>query len=253
MAKRKSIGKKLRFEVMKRDSFSCQYCGAKAPDVLLHIDHIAPVAKGGDNDILNLITACSSCNLGKGSRELSDASAVAKKADQLADLQARREQIEMMVEWQTGLAGLDDVAVNGAIDLWESFAVGWRVSDSGRQNLRKWINKYGLQDVLTAIRKAAADCNIGADSDADQVASTWDLIERIARFAKSDAAKPYLRDLFYIRGIVRNRHSSCNERVAIQLLEAAYLAGESVDRLKQIALDEYSWTAWRNAMQDISE
>lgn len=30
MAKRKSLSKKIRFEVFKRDSFTCQYCGRKA-------------------------------------------------------------------------------------------------------------------------------------------------------------------------------------------------------------------------------
>ena len=47
MAKRKPISKKLRFEVFKRDSFTCQYCGKSAPDVVLHIDHIKPVKEGG--------------------------------------------------------------------------------------------------------------------------------------------------------------------------------------------------------------
>jgi 5-methylcytosine-specific restriction endonuclease McrA len=58
MNEREPIGKKLRFEVFKRDSFICQYCGARAPDVLLHADHIKPVADGGKTDVLNLITAC---------------------------------------------------------------------------------------------------------------------------------------------------------------------------------------------------
>ncbi|MCK4795228.1 MAG: HNH endonuclease [Desulfobacteraceae bacterium] len=49
--KRKAISKKLRFEVFKRDSFTCQYCGRKSPDVLLEIDHIKPVSKEGKNDI----------------------------------------------------------------------------------------------------------------------------------------------------------------------------------------------------------
>jgi hypothetical protein len=71
MAKRKSLGKKLRFEVFKRDSFTCQYCGSVPPLVILHVDHIVPVVEGGENEIDNLTTACSSCNLGKGARSLS--------------------------------------------------------------------------------------------------------------------------------------------------------------------------------------
>lgn len=37
MTKRKSISKKVRFEVFKRDGFSCQYCGATPPGALLHV------------------------------------------------------------------------------------------------------------------------------------------------------------------------------------------------------------------------
>ncbi|MDC1174296.1 HNH endonuclease [Bacteriovoracaceae bacterium] len=59
---------KQRFQVMKRDNFSCQYCGASpAKDSLieLHIDHIVPWSKGGETEVCNLQTLCSSCNLGK--------------------------------------------------------------------------------------------------------------------------------------------------------------------------------------------
>lgn len=70
--KRKSTGKRLRFEVFKRDSFTCQYCGSKPPDVVLEIDHIDPVANGGDNSELNLITACENCNAGKAAKRLDD-------------------------------------------------------------------------------------------------------------------------------------------------------------------------------------
>lgn len=39
MAERKSLSKKTRFEVFKRDSFECQYCGAHPPSTILHVDH----------------------------------------------------------------------------------------------------------------------------------------------------------------------------------------------------------------------
>ena len=64
---RKSISKKIRFEVFKRDGFVCQYCGATPPKAILHVDHIHPVSKGGDNNQNNLLTSCLECNLGKSS------------------------------------------------------------------------------------------------------------------------------------------------------------------------------------------
>lgn len=65
MSERKYISKELRFKILHRDNFTCQYCGRKAPEVILHVDHIRPVSKGGDNRESNLITACYDCNMGK--------------------------------------------------------------------------------------------------------------------------------------------------------------------------------------------
>ena len=62
-----NVSKSLRFEVLKRDGHACTYCGAKAPDVQLHVDHVMPTALGGTDDPSNLTTACQDCNAGKGS------------------------------------------------------------------------------------------------------------------------------------------------------------------------------------------
>ncbi|RKW71770.1 HNH endonuclease [Galactobacter caseinivorans] len=62
-----AITKRLRFEILRRDGHTCQYCGGKAPDVTLHVDHLIPVALGGSNKPDNLVAACKDCNLGKSS------------------------------------------------------------------------------------------------------------------------------------------------------------------------------------------
>ena len=64
--KRKPIKPSLRFEILKRDDYRCQMCGATAKDgAKLEIDHITPVAKGGGNDADNLQVLCRDCNAGK--------------------------------------------------------------------------------------------------------------------------------------------------------------------------------------------
>lgn len=69
--KRGSISKRLRFDVFKRDGFKCAYCGQAPPAVILEIDHMEPVSKGGKSDINNYITACFDCNRGKSDKYLS--------------------------------------------------------------------------------------------------------------------------------------------------------------------------------------
>lgn len=62
-----AISKRLRFEILRRDNHTCQYCGEKAPDVTLHVDHVVPVTLGGTDKPDNLVAACKDCNLGKTS------------------------------------------------------------------------------------------------------------------------------------------------------------------------------------------
>lgn len=60
-----AITPKKRFEIFKRDGFTCKYCGKTPPEVTLEADHIIPVVEGGTDDMNNLITACFACNRGK--------------------------------------------------------------------------------------------------------------------------------------------------------------------------------------------
>ena len=62
---------KLRKHIKERDKFTCQQCGAsiyKEPNLLLEIDHIIPVSKGGLTAEENLQTLCWRCNRKKGAK-----------------------------------------------------------------------------------------------------------------------------------------------------------------------------------------
>jgi len=67
----RKISKSMRFDVLKRDNFMCKICGMSPvnnPEIKLHVDHIVPVAKGGETIITNLQTLCIDCNLGKAAK-----------------------------------------------------------------------------------------------------------------------------------------------------------------------------------------
>ena len=56
----------LRYDILKRDNFTCQLCGASQKEgAKLHVDHIKPIAKGGQTVKSNLRTLCDRCNMGK--------------------------------------------------------------------------------------------------------------------------------------------------------------------------------------------
>lgn len=62
---------KLRESIKERDNYTCQECGVSIYDeehLLLEIDHILPLAKGGLSTIENLQTLCWRCNRTKGAK-----------------------------------------------------------------------------------------------------------------------------------------------------------------------------------------
>jgi hypothetical protein len=65
------IPARLRFEILRRDSYRCQLCGhAQSDGIRLHIDHKVAVAKGGSTSEENLWVLCENCNLGKSDLDL---------------------------------------------------------------------------------------------------------------------------------------------------------------------------------------
>lgn len=63
--RRPNFSKISRFKCLKRDEWTCQWCGAKAPRSRLVLDHIIPFNRRGPTVEDNLITACQPCNAGR--------------------------------------------------------------------------------------------------------------------------------------------------------------------------------------------
>lgn len=249
---RTSLSKKLRFEVFKRDKFTCQYCGASAPEAVLHVDHIQPFSKAGTDDLLNLITACQECNSGKGARELSDDAVIQKRKGQLDELQERREQLEMMLEWQKSLINLDEIAVTKLAEIWSELVTGYALNELGLANLRKIIGRFGPEQVITAMRASVTSYLKIEDGKPtpESVEKAWEYVARIAGANQRAEDRPYMHDLYYIRGMVRNRFARCNQHWALDLLVEAYEAGCDVGWLKTWARDAWSWSEWVTGMED---
>lgn len=83
-----ALGKKIRFEILKRDGHTCRYCGGKPPHVTLEVDHVIARAQGGTDQPENLVASCFDCNRGKGKNGLGASILIAR--DLKAEKKARR-------------------------------------------------------------------------------------------------------------------------------------------------------------------
>lgn len=163
--KRIQIPKKMRFEVFKRDKFTCQYCGRKSPDVVLEVDHIKPVAEGGTNDILNLVTACFDCNRGKSKTLLDDSTVIQKQQAQLELLAEKREQLAMMLEWRSALSNTNDEVAEGLLNyLFGKYGSSLTKDKAIRAEAiryvkKSWLRFFTVEELLNAIDIASEQYN----------------------------------------------------------------------------------------------
>lgn len=61
-----------RVKVYERDGYVCRYCQKQLTRFTATLDHLKPVAEGGENSFENLITACLDCNSRKNRRPVGD-------------------------------------------------------------------------------------------------------------------------------------------------------------------------------------
>ncbi len=220
MTKRKTLTKKIRFEIFKRDSFTCQYCGKKAPEVILHIDHIIPIAKGGTNDISNLITSCFECNSGKSDRELDDNSVMMKQRHQNELLQEKRSQLEMMFEWKKGLEKIEEDTLRNLIQHIENkFLKKYTINETGKNSLRKLLKKFPYETILESI-DIASTSYIKYENNLPTKESVEHFLQKLSGVVAVKSMPPINQEIVKIKAIARKKFTYWNEAEASNILKS---------------------------------
>lgn len=156
--KRTPLGNKIRFDVFKRDLFTCQYCGNTPPHVILEVDHIIPVSKGGDNLFDNLITSCFQCNRGKGANELT--SLPSTTSEKLEIIQEKEDQYKAYQKMLSAIERRIKREIEKVDERFSSFFPKKSLSDSFKDSsVRKFIKELGLNEVIDAMTIACSRMN----------------------------------------------------------------------------------------------
>lgn len=156
---RKPISKTARFNVFKRDGFRCQYCGQCPPAVVLEVDHITPVSRGGSNVIHNLLTACFDCNRGKAAGLLTDIPQTL--ADKAALIQEKQEQLRAFEKLLKKVRAAEELRVDAVQEVFEKAFPGRSLTGPFRESVRQFLEKLDLYQVTGAMTIA---CGRRSDS-----------------------------------------------------------------------------------------
>jgi hypothetical protein len=66
---------------------------------------------------------------------------------------------------------------------------------------------------------------------------------------KQNHIDPKMQELYFIRGILRNRLSSINGNFALGLLRKSVKLGAPIESLKTLAREAKNWGEWRMSME----
>lgn len=249
--KRQAISKKVRFEVFKRDSFTCQYCGAQAPNVELQVDHINPVALGGANDILNLVTSCFSCNSGKRDKALSDDAVVQAQMKELSSQQTKLEQLEMIMRWRDSLKKEREAAGKYLVELVNEYLFTSTLNANGEHLIKGLLAKYDLKLIIESIGDSAIQYLHFDENDKVTTASVEhfiSMIPRICHFKANPQEAERQRQISYICGIMRNRFNYFDAAKARPLVSQAFKNGMSYEEIEALAKNSRNWTEFRRGV-----
>lgn len=152
-----AVGHKLRFEIFKRDGFTCQYCGRKPPEVVLNIEHVLPQSRGGDDDSNNLLTSCRECNSGKSDNPLEES-----QLPSLETAERRRERIAQLEDFQRARLEEEKAIANAEKGLEQEWArragdhhdEHWFVPEKLPASGPRFIKMIGLESVYLAVELA---------------------------------------------------------------------------------------------------
>jgi len=151
--KRETITKKIRFEVFKRDGFRCVYCGGEPPKVILEVDHIDPVSKGGSNDINNYVTACFDCNRGKSNIKLNKIPS--KVSENLEVLKEKEEQLAEYRKFINKINRRVKKDINDISKIYLTQYVKWGFSDNFKKtSLKKFLSLLPKHEVEESLHIA---------------------------------------------------------------------------------------------------
>lgn len=147
-----AVSKAFRFEIFKRDQFICCYCGNRPPHVILEVDHMIPVPKGGTDEPENLVTTCRDCHRGKKEDALNAQSFISSTEDRMKEKQERLEQKQALEEWLSERTKHRE-------NIYEQLRRNWvdilgfdgKEFDRWRINIHRYIDQLDSQEIMDAI------------------------------------------------------------------------------------------------------
>jgi transcriptional regulator with XRE-family HTH domain len=160
-------------------------------------------------------------------------------------VEALCQQLQTKMDVAEDLRSIALEAVERLCAYWETYTPGWTVNENGKRRLLEWLRTYSLEELSYGMDVAATQY-LRTNSEGRIIPELWEVafwkIRGICRTERAAQSEPDLRDLYYIRGILRNKCAKCFDNAkTLDGLRIARRSGISIDHLKEVARRASHW------------
>lgn len=156
------------------------------------------------------------------------------------------------MQWREGLRDLKDQTVGRLADYWLNLTPGWSVNDNGKRHMKKWLQQFSVEEITVAM-EVSATTYLEFTKEGTVTEESWERafskILGICRVNRASQKDPDLKELYYIRDILRNRIPGYyDDAKALQYFKNARSWGVPVDELADIARSIHNWSGFTSAI-----
>lgn len=236
--------KKLRFSIFKRDNFTCQYCGKAPPNAILEVDHVVSRKDGGGDEEINLITACFTCNRGKGKRSVGvDKLRKGGLKKEIEILKEEKDQLVAYYDFLKQRNKYEKQKLNVFQAAWkEASGDSNSLTESGLKSIIRLTENYRAEDIFRAI-KITWDKKWG-DNHNDQFKYMCGVLKNLKLERDSPEEADRLKKAHSVKYKISHACGYFNEKIYWKWVND----GIDIDEILELSTNNCNWTSVVNTI-----
>lgn len=153
----------------------------------------------------------------------------------------------------------DEIELNSLVERWKCFCNDeWELNSVGIARIRSLLVDFSVDEIFEAMRISAGQYFVYSDDcmkiNADSIQKAFDKISGILYVKKHLEVDVNAKDIYYIKGIVKNKHSTdwrFNTYEVTDMIRRAINSGVSPEYLKKISSGRGSFLNWKQNMVEV--
>jgi hypothetical protein len=241
--------------ILKRDLFSCIFCGSKSPENTLYVFRL----KENKNNFPAYVTSCFDCSEIESNKTIYNDLIKEKHVKKAERIKESRKQLEQQIEWKKSFPNYKAEIFELIISYINGKIKPVFLQEDGVKIVSDWENKYGLEKLIDAI-DISAKSYLWEGYGEYRLKVTALFFDKIGGILYNTNLPPIQNKISNIKAVGKNKHSSWDDRIAsiilknyVAELEKHLTETDIINNLElevmQITKSAKNWYDWKTILE----